>query len=58
LANDITIVMTALGHSQIATTMKYRHVIRANVKTSVAKLPTLIEGPVAPLNRPERRAEA
>ena len=55
LANDITIVMTALGHSQIATTMKYRHVIRANVKTGVAKLPTLIEGPVAPLKRPERR---
>jgi integrase len=59
LANDITVVMTALGHSQIATTMKYRHVIRANVKAGVAKLPTLIdEPPVVRLKRPERRAEA
>ena len=58
-ANDITVVMTALGHTQIATTMKYRHVIRANVKAGVAKLPTLIEGAVVPLKKPEgKTAEA
>ena len=56
LANHITVVMTALGHSQIATTMKYRHVIRANVKASVAKLPMLIEGPVVPLKREDDKS--
>jgi len=34
-----------------AASMKYRHVIRANVRAGVAKLPTLMEGPVVPLKR-------
>lgn len=46
---DIALVMKALGHGDIGTTMKYRHVIRADVKAGVAKLPTLIEGKVVSL---------
>jgi len=48
---DIGVVMKGLGHSQIGTTMKYRHVVRADVKAGVNKLPTLIEGQVVPLKR-------
>jgi integrase len=56
---DIAIVMKALGHTKIETTMKYRHVIRADVKAGVAQLPTLIEGKVLPLKRPDgKNAEA
>lgn len=46
---DLSIVMTALGHSQIGTTMKYRHVVRATVKSGLEKMPTLIEGKVVAL---------
>jgi integrase len=42
---DITSVMRMLGHSRVETTMKYRHVLREDVKRDVARLPTLIEGP-------------
>jgi hypothetical protein len=37
--------MRMLGHSRVETTMKYRHVLREDVKRDVARLPTLIEGP-------------
>jgi integrase len=46
---DIAVVMKALGHSQIQTTMRYRHVIRADVQAGVEKLPALLEGPIVAL---------
>lgn len=49
---DVGVVMKALGHSQIQTTMRYRHVIRADVQAGVEKLPALLEGPVVAL-RPQ-----
>jgi integrase len=48
---DITSVMRMLGHSRVETTMKYRHVLREDVKRDVARLPTLIEGKVEPIAR-------
>ena len=48
---DVGIVMKALGHSQIGTTMKYRHVIRSEVKAGLEKMPTILEGNVVPLKR-------
>lgn len=52
-SGDITLVMKQLGHSEIGTTMKYRHVIRADVRREIQKMPDLIEGKVVSLN--ERR---
>lgn len=43
-SGDITLVMKQLGHSEIGTTMKYRHVIRADVQREIQKMPTLIDG--------------
>jgi integrase len=48
---DITAIMKMLGHSRIETTMRYRHVLRADVKAAVAKSPVLIEGKVAPIKK-------
>lgn len=48
---DIAVVQKALGHSQITTTARYRHVIRADVQKAVGRLPTLIEGPVVPMKK-------
>lgn len=40
---DLAVVMKALGHTQIHTTMKYRHVIRADVRRGVQSLPPIFE---------------
>jgi integrase len=50
---DITAIMKMLGHSRVETTMKYRHVLREDVKRDVARLPTLIEGPIEPMVKKE-----
>jgi integrase len=50
-AGDLAVVMKALGHANVATTMKYRHVIRAEVKAGLAKMPTLIEGKIVPMKK-------
>lgn len=48
---DIVVVQHALGHGQLSTTERYRHVMRGEVKAGVAKLPMLIEGDVLPLKK-------
>jgi integrase len=48
---DIAAIQRMLGHSRIETTMRYRHVLREDVKRTVARLPTLIEGPVEVLQK-------
>lgn len=48
---DLSVVMKALGHSQIGTTMKYRHVIRADVQRGVQMMPELIESRVEQIKK-------
>jgi integrase len=48
---DIAAIQKMLGHSRIETTMRYRHVLREDVKRTVAKLPALIEA------KPEERED-
>lgn len=50
------VVQQALGHRQIETTMKYLHVVRGDVKAAVAKMPTLIEGPIVPMKKSDETA--
>lgn len=52
-SGDITLVMKQLGHSEIGTTMKYRHVIRADLQREIQKMPSVIDGTVVSIN--ERR---
>lgn len=47
---DIAVVMKALGHAQITTTMRYRHVMRTDVARGVQQLPMLLNSKVASLN--------
>lgn len=47
---DIAVVMKALGHGPITTTMRYRHVMRTDVARAVATLPLPLNGKVASLN--------
>ncbi len=48
---DLAVVMKFLGHSQIATTMKYRHVIRSDVQRAVQTMPELIESQVVQIRK-------
>jgi integrase len=50
----IEVVSKQLGHSGLAVTMKYRHVIQREVREGLQKLPPLSPhtGPVVPLRRP------
>lgn len=50
-SGNVGVVKEALGHADIATTMKYLHVIQEDVKSGVSKLPILIEGNVVPLTQ-------
>ena len=50
---DIVAVMKSLGHSNVATTMKYRHVIRTDVQAALEKMPTIIEGKVVQIKKAE-----
>lgn len=50
---DIAVIMKALGHADVSTTMKYRHVIHADVKAAMGNMPTLIEGTVVPMKKQE-----
>jgi integrase len=48
---DIAVLQQLLGHSDIRVTTKYRRVIRAEMQKAVQSVPTLIEGPIASIEK-------
>ncbi len=48
---DLGVVMKALGHAKIETTMKYRHFVRAEVQKAVQTMPELIESQVVQIRK-------
>lgn len=53
---DLALVMKALGHTEIGTTMKYRHVVRGDLRRAVQQLPSLIESDKVMVFRQGREA--
>lgn len=51
---DPAVLQRLLGHADIRTTMKYRHVLRAEPQKAVERLPTLLEGSVIPMKVQKR----
>lgn len=49
--SGLHVIQKALGHADIRATMKYLHVIRADVQAAVASLPALIESNVVAVKR-------
>lgn len=50
---DLGLVMKALGHAKIETTMKYRHFVRSEVQKAVQTMPELIESQVVQIKKAE-----
>lgn len=50
---DLAVLQKALGHAKIETTMRYRRVLRSDVKRGMDRMPALLTGPVVALKTAE-----